>query len=71
MYFSSKEKVAKMLPKGKKLLRNAAIISINKMKNSTEELMVNMDQGNVKDAYESYTQVLRSCYNCHKLIRQW
>jgi hypothetical protein len=70
-YYSSKEKVEAMLPKGKKLLRNAAMISVAKMKNSAQELLLHIDDKNMRDAYESYSEILRSCHNCHKLIRQW
>ena len=70
-HFSNKQLVMRMMPKGKELMRNAAMLSSNKLQGAADMMLLSLKAKNISGAYDAYADIMKSCYNCHTLVRSW
>lgn len=69
--FANTEDVQQMLPKNKKLMRNAAVLSSKRMEISAVELAFYAEQRQMSEAFDAFSGIQKACMDCHRLVRNW
>lgn len=65
------KKIISMLPKDKMQMKNAAILTSNRIDAAANEMAVYLKLNKLRSAYDSYAAMLNACTDCHIIVRGW
>lgn len=71
MIYHDPKNVLPMLPKNKLQMKNAAILTSNRIENAAKEMKEYLKLKQIRNAYGSYSSMLNACTDCHIIVRGW
>lgn len=71
LIYHNPKAILPMLPKNKLQMKNAAILTSNRIDNAAKEMKEYIKLKQLRNAYSSYTSMLNACTDCHIIVRGW
>lgn len=71
MIYHDQKNILPMLPKNKLQMKNAAILTSNRIDNSAKEIKEYIKHKKIRNAYDAYSSMLNACTDCHTIVRGW
>jgi hypothetical protein len=69
--YHDKKIIKQILPEGKQQMENIALITANRIDGSLEELTTYVDLNQIRNAQNSFTDIVKACSDCHNIVRGW
>lgn len=69
--YYKKRFIRSFLPEGKQQMENIAIITSQRLKLAIDELDYYVKENNMRKAEESFTNIVKTCTDCHSIVRGW
>lgn len=63
--------IKQILPDGKQQMENIALITAKRIDGSLEELTTYVDLKQMRNAEDSFTDIVKACSDCHNIVRGW
>jgi len=63
--------IKQILPDGKQQMENIALITAKRIDGSLEELTTYVDLKQMRNAQDSFTDIVKACSDCHNIVRGW
>lgn len=71
LVYHEPEAIQKMLPKDKIQMKNAAMLTSYRIENASKELREYLKLGQMRDAHNAFSDIVRACTDCHIIVRGW
>lgn len=69
--YKNKNEVIKIIPKDKRQMLNAAVLTSLRIDNSAKAMIEYLKMKKMKNAYDSFSEIVKACTDCHAIIRNW
>lgn len=63
--------ILEMLPKDKKQMKNAAILTSYRIENASKELKEYLRLNQIRNAHGAFADIVVACTDCHVIVRGW
>ena len=71
MIYHDRKVIRSILPDNKKQMENLALITSKRIENATDEMKSYLALKQMKNAHNSYMDIVNACTDCHVLVRGW
>lgn len=69
--YDNRNAIKAFLPEGKKQMENLAFISSKRIENAAKEMKYYLSVQQPRKAFNSFSDIVNACTDCHTLVRGW